>query len=268
MQGGGRRVLTRGEEFGAHGGMPPGRSDRNRGGVQKLAGDSLPGGSPCRRTPCVPRSPRGRGGCARPPPRRGEHDLELFSDPRSPEPSTSRRTRRAPARTSAGPVDDLDVWPTVAEAPRAPRTTPRRTTASAVSPEDSRQAPSLARDERSRAREEPKPPRRVFEEAASPAGPARASAAGAGRRRGRRIRARAPRRHRRPRDSRSGVRRTGRLLKGCGMALRARRRNPKGGRHFAGGRSSAMKYRSATTWIGRRMQSAGHDARIHLSAAC
>jgi hypothetical protein len=47
-----------------------------------------------------------------------------------------------------------------------------------------------------------------------------------------------------------------------------RRRNPKGGRHIAGGRSSAMKVRFATLWNGRRMQSAGHDARIHFSAAC
>jgi hypothetical protein len=47
-----------------------------------------------------------------------------------------------------------------------------------------------------------------------------------------------------------------------------RRRNPKGGRHFAGARSSAMKVRFATLWNGSRMQSAGHDARIHFSAAC
>jgi hypothetical protein len=45
-----------------------------------------------------------------------------------------------------------------------------------------------------------------------------------------------------------------------------RRRNPKGGRHFAGGRWSAMRLR-VETWIGRRVQSAGRDARIHSSAA-
>jgi hypothetical protein len=66
-----------------------------------------------------------------------------------------------------------------------------------------------------------------------------------------------------------------------------RRRNPKGGRHVnagraavlycrgsasggrvAGGGSNAMELRVATSWNGRRMQSAGHDARIHFSAAC
>ncbi|MGH9316600.1 MAG: hypothetical protein ACRD1P_05800, partial [Thermoanaerobaculia bacterium] len=43
-----------------------------------------------------------------------------------------------------------------------------------------------------------------------------------------------------------------------------RRRNPKGGRHFAGTRWNAMKSRSAGAWNGRWMQSAGHDARIHF----
>ena len=50
------------------------------------------------------------------------------------------------------------------------------------------------------------------------------------------------------------------------MALR--RRNPKGGRHFAGARWKAMKFADVEAGIGRRMQSAGHDARIHFSAAC
>jgi len=47
-----------------------------------------------------------------------------------------------------------------------------------------------------------------------------------------------------------------------------RRRNPKGGRHFAGARETAMKRRVANPWIGRRLQSAGRDARIHFSAVC
>jgi len=47
-----------------------------------------------------------------------------------------------------------------------------------------------------------------------------------------------------------------------------RRRNPKGGRHFAGAAWKPMNDPTVTTWIGRRMQSAGHDARIHFSAAC
>jgi hypothetical protein len=47
-----------------------------------------------------------------------------------------------------------------------------------------------------------------------------------------------------------------------------RRRNPKGGRHFAGGRSNAAEFQVVTSVIGRRMQSAGHDTRIHFSAAC
>jgi hypothetical protein len=66
-----------------------------------------------------------------------------------------------------------------------------------------------------------------------------------------------------------------------------RRRNPKGGRRgnageagvlycrglsfggrVAGGRSSAMQSRIATDANGCGMQSAGHDARIHFSAAC
>ena len=50
------------------------------------------------------------------------------------------------------------------------------------------------------------------------------------------------------------------------MALR--RRNPKGGRHFAGDHFVAMTFGVAGLPIGRRMQSAGHDARIHFSAAC
>jgi hypothetical protein len=47
-----------------------------------------------------------------------------------------------------------------------------------------------------------------------------------------------------------------------------RRRNPKGGRHFAGARESKGNDRMATICIGRRPQSAGHDTRIHFSAAC
>jgi hypothetical protein len=47
-----------------------------------------------------------------------------------------------------------------------------------------------------------------------------------------------------------------------------RRRNPKGGRHFVGARFRDVIERSETPWTGRRMQSAGHDARIHFSAAC
>ncbi|MFY9551713.1 MAG: hypothetical protein WAU32_11220, partial [Thermoanaerobaculia bacterium] len=50
------------------------------------------------------------------------------------------------------------------------------------------------------------------------------------------------------------------------MALR--RRNPKGVRHFAGVRRGAMKVTVATDQSGRRMQNAGHDTRIHFSAAC
>ena len=52
------------------------------------------------------------------------------------------------------------------------------------------------------------------------------------------------------------------------MQMAPRRRNPKGGRHFAGDRGSRMKDEVTTAWIGRRVQSAGHDARIHFSAAC
>jgi hypothetical protein len=47
-----------------------------------------------------------------------------------------------------------------------------------------------------------------------------------------------------------------------------RHRNPKGGRHFAGVRISGKAGQFARSWNGRRMQSAGHDARIHFSAAC
>jgi len=47
-----------------------------------------------------------------------------------------------------------------------------------------------------------------------------------------------------------------------------RRRNPKGGRHFAGARETRLNAEGTTTRIGRRLQSAGHDARIHFSAAC
>ena len=39
-----------------------------------------------------------------------------------------------------------------------------------------------------------------------------------------------------------------------------RRRNPKGGRHFAEARESTVRDRVKTVWIGRRLQSAGHDA--------
>jgi hypothetical protein len=50
------------------------------------------------------------------------------------------------------------------------------------------------------------------------------------------------------------------------MALR--RRNPKGGRHFAGAHWRGMTNQFAAAGDGRRMQSAGHDTRIHFSAAC
>src|SRR4029450_8260343 len=38
-----------------------------------------------------------------------------------------------------------------------------------------------------------------------------------------------------------------------------RRRNPKGGRHFAGARWRVMRVRVATVWNGRRLQSGGSD---------
>jgi hypothetical protein len=47
-----------------------------------------------------------------------------------------------------------------------------------------------------------------------------------------------------------------------------RRRNPKGGRHFAGARETNMKEDLGGPCNGRRMQSVGHDTRIHFSAAC
>jgi len=47
-----------------------------------------------------------------------------------------------------------------------------------------------------------------------------------------------------------------------------RRRNPKGGRHFAGARGMPMRLRFVVALSGHRMQSAGHDTRIHFSAAC
>ena len=47
-----------------------------------------------------------------------------------------------------------------------------------------------------------------------------------------------------------------------------RRRNPKGGRHFAGARQSRLMAHFTMLAPGRRMQSAGRDARIHFSAAC
>jgi hypothetical protein len=47
-----------------------------------------------------------------------------------------------------------------------------------------------------------------------------------------------------------------------------RRRNPKGGRHFAGARWQNRTEPFAENGIGRRMQSAGHDTRILFSAAC
>ncbi len=52
------------------------------------------------------------------------------------------------------------------------------------------------------------------------------------------------------------------------LQMAPRRRNPKGGRHFAGARETKMLKRFAMSRIGHRMQSAGHDARIHFSAAC
>jgi hypothetical protein len=47
-----------------------------------------------------------------------------------------------------------------------------------------------------------------------------------------------------------------------------RRRNPKGGRRFAGARENGMNDKVAAVRIGRRLQSAGRDARVHFSAAC
>jgi hypothetical protein len=47
-----------------------------------------------------------------------------------------------------------------------------------------------------------------------------------------------------------------------------RRRNPKGGRHFAGARHERLTNLFAELKIGRRMQSAGRDTRIHFSATC
>jgi hypothetical protein len=47
-----------------------------------------------------------------------------------------------------------------------------------------------------------------------------------------------------------------------------RRRNPKGGRHLAGDRWRVMKNRFTRLRAMLRMQDAGHDTRIHLSAAC
>jgi hypothetical protein len=47
-----------------------------------------------------------------------------------------------------------------------------------------------------------------------------------------------------------------------------RRRNPKGGRDFAGARLGEMTESLARSGNGRQMQSPGHDARIHFSAAC
>jgi hypothetical protein len=47
-----------------------------------------------------------------------------------------------------------------------------------------------------------------------------------------------------------------------------RRRNPKGGWHFAGAHWRGMTNQFAAAGHGRRMQSAGHDTRIHFSAAC
>jgi hypothetical protein len=52
------------------------------------------------------------------------------------------------------------------------------------------------------------------------------------------------------------------------MRMASRRRNPKGGRRLAAVADCAMEIRIGRTWEGRRMQSAGHDARIHFSAAC
>jgi hypothetical protein len=47
--------------------------------------------------------------------------------------------------------------------------------------------------------------------------------------------------------------------------MASRRRNPRGGRQFAGARPVRQ---DLAVSIGRQMQSAGHDARIHFSAAC
>jgi len=47
-----------------------------------------------------------------------------------------------------------------------------------------------------------------------------------------------------------------------------RRRNPKGGRPFAGARQNEMMKPLPTTSNGCRLRIAGHDARIHFSAAC
>jgi hypothetical protein len=52
------------------------------------------------------------------------------------------------------------------------------------------------------------------------------------------------------------------------LQMAMRRRNPKGGRRFAT-RSLAEQDRAIRGFGNeRRMQSAGHDARIHFSAAC
>jgi len=47
-----------------------------------------------------------------------------------------------------------------------------------------------------------------------------------------------------------------------------RRRNPKGGRHFAAARGKPMRLSFMINLTGRQMQSAGHDTCIHFSAAC
>ena len=48
-----------------------------------------------------------------------------------------------------------------------------------------------------------------------------------------------------------------------------RRRNPKGGRHFAGARfNDVVALESHRRGPGAGLQRAGHDARIHFSAAC
>jgi len=50
--------------------------------------------------------------------------------------------------------------------------------------------------------------------------------------------------------------------------MASRRRNPKGVRHFADTRNKETALIKANTSHWRPMQSDGHDARIHFSAAC
>jgi hypothetical protein len=49
--------------------------------------------------------------------------------------------------------------------------------------------------------------------------------------------------------------------------MATRRRNPKGGRPFAGDREYGTKRRVNAHWMERWPQTAGRDARIHFAAA-